>query len=158
MQSCYSSSQTPMWDAEEPYFISWQIFVIRCKSHDMLIILYDKYLWDAKVLYYLTKICDQMQRLCTLWQIFVRCRAGGKYLTVDTSHSPQWQSATTQGCPWPRRRGNAFWIKVENNGCCSFVHSCANAMPLGRIDLSLSPAPDWRATVYFLSHLQPICT
>jgi len=72
----------------------------------------DKYLWsDAKVLYLLTKICDQMQRLCTLWQIFVRCRAGGKYLTVDTSHSPQWQSATTQGCPWPWRRGNAFWTR-----------------------------------------------
>ena len=97
-------------------------------------------------LYLMTNICE-MQRLCTLWQIFVRCRAGGKYLTVDTSHSPQWQSATTQGCPWPWRRGNAFWIKVENNGCCSFVHLCANAMLLGRIDLSLSPAPDWRANV-----------
>ena len=47
MQSCYSSSQTLMWDAEEPYFISWQIFVIRFKSHDMYIVLYDKYLWDA---------------------------------------------------------------------------------------------------------------
>ena len=88
-------------------------------------------------LYFMTNICE------------MQGRAGGKYLTVDTSHSPQWQSATSQGCPWPWRRGNAFWIKVENNGCCSFVHLCANAMLLGRIDLSLSPAPDWRANVYF---------
>ena len=146
-----------IWASEESYFISWQIFVIKFKSHDMYIVPYDKYLRDAKVVYFMTNICE-MQRLCILWQIFVRCRAGGKYLTVDTSHSPQWQSATSQGCPWPWRRGNAFWIKVENNGCCSFVHLCANAMLLGRIDLSLSPAPDWRANVHFLSHLQPICT
>ena len=47
VQSCYSSLQTLMWDADEPYFISWQIFVIKFKSHDMYIVLYDKYLWDA---------------------------------------------------------------------------------------------------------------
>ena len=119
----------------------WQVFV-RCKS----LVLFDKDLWsDAKVVYFMTNICE------------MQGRAGGKYLTVDTSHSPQWQSATTQGCPWPRRRGNAFWIKVENNSCCSFVHSCANAVVLGCIGLSLSPAPNWRANVHFLSHVQPIC-
>lgn len=127
VQSCYSSLQTLMWDADEPYFISWQIFVIKFKSHDMYIVPYDKYLRDAKVVYFMTNICE-MQRLCILWQIFVRCRAGGKYLTVDTSHSPQWQSATSQGCPWPWRRGNALFLNKSWKQWlllfCPFICQC----------------------------------
>ena len=153
-------SITALWKAEIEVFNCSLKYLL---DAELLFIIANTYVrCRGAVLHLMTNICHQIQKPwhvhCTLWQIFVRCRAGGKYLTVDTSHSPQWQSATSQGCPWPWRRGNAFWIKVENNGCCSFVHLCANAMLLGRIDLSLSPAPDWRANVYFLSHLQPICT